>query len=244
MRNVVTIGDKSYQYNPNKITKTLTSKLNKVTKTNQFEATHEIKRVYQSIRLRNSLKSYAVKYKAEIKDEPSMFNSYINSYSISNIKLKGLKGLSHLKYQYEKLNTFLSNNPNMKILIAVYVIFEELDDDGEVVGETVKDMRSRRYEVHNSDDLQDTLNNTAADIELQIEQKQLHKSKFRIKGIDKIVINYDRYNPTRGGSYVELPKWIADKKACINIKNEDNKCAKYSIQCDVHKIHEKKTPRK
>ena len=56
LRNVVTIGDKSYQYNPNTITKTLASKLNKVTKTNQFEATHEIKRVYQSIRLRSSLK--------------------------------------------------------------------------------------------------------------------------------------------------------------------------------------------
>jgi hypothetical protein len=97
LRNVVTIGDKSYQYNPNKITKTLTSKLNKVVKTNQFEASHEIKRVYQSVRLSNSLKSYVVKYKAEIKDEPSMFNPHINSYSISNIKLKGLKGLSHLK---------------------------------------------------------------------------------------------------------------------------------------------------
>ena len=44
----------------------------------------------------------------------------------------------------------------MKIFIAVNVIFEELDDDGEVVGEAVKDMRSRRYEVHNSDDLRDT----------------------------------------------------------------------------------------
>ena len=42
LRNVVTVGDKSYQYNPNKITKALTSKLNKLTKTNQFEATHEI----------------------------------------------------------------------------------------------------------------------------------------------------------------------------------------------------------
>ena len=77
----------------------------------------------------------------------------------------------------------------MKILIAVYVIFEELDDDGEVVDEAVKDMRSRRDVVHNSDDLQDTLNNTAADIELQIEQRQLHTSIFRLKRIDKIVIN-------------------------------------------------------
>ena len=130
----------------------------------------------------------------------------------------------------------------MKILIVVYVIFEELDDDGEVVGETVKDMRSRRCGVHNSNDLQDILNNMVADIELQIEQKQLHKSKFRIKGIDKLVIHYDRYNPTRGGSYIALPKWVADKKACVNIKNEDNNCAKHSIQCSVHKIHEKPHP--
>ena len=122
-----------------------------------------------------------MKYKAEIKDEPSMITSYINFYSISNVKLKGLKGLSQLKHQYEKLNTFLSNNPNMKILIAVYVIFDELEDDGEVVGETVKGMRSRRYEVHNSDDLQDTLNHTVADIEVQIEQEQLHKLKALIK---------------------------------------------------------------
>ena len=73
LRTVVTIGDKSYTYNPNKITKTLTSKLNQLTKTTQFEATHEIKRLYQSNILRNLLKLYAGKFKAEIHDEPSMF---------------------------------------------------------------------------------------------------------------------------------------------------------------------------
>ena len=72
----------------------------------------------------------------------------------------------------------------------------------------------------------------------------MKQSKLRPKGIDKIVIHYDRYNPTRGGSYIELPKWIADKKSCINIKNEDNKCAKYSIQCGFYNVHDKKTHNK
>ena len=63
LRNVVTIGDKSYQYNPNNITKTLISKLNKLTKTDKFEGTHEIKRIYKSIRLSNSLKSYVIRKK-------------------------------------------------------------------------------------------------------------------------------------------------------------------------------------
>ena len=51
LRTVVTIGDKSYQYNPSKITKVLTCKLNKLTNANQFEATHEIKQIYHDTRL-------------------------------------------------------------------------------------------------------------------------------------------------------------------------------------------------
>ena len=76
----------------------------------------------------------------------------------------------------------------------------------------MREVRSRRYDIHNSNGLTDTLNNMAADIELQIETRQFDKSKFRVKGIDQVVVHYDRYNPTRGGSYVELPKWIADKQ--------------------------------
>ena len=117
LQNVLTIGDKSYRYNPKNITKVLTSKLNKLTKTDKYKATNEIKRIYSSIRLRNSLKSYAMKNKATITNVKSAFDSYVNSYSITNIKLKHLKGLSYLKYQYETLRPFLIRSPNMKLLI-------------------------------------------------------------------------------------------------------------------------------
>ena len=32
------------------------------------------------------------------------------------------------------------------------------------------------------------------------------------------------YHSLRGSSYIELPKFLRDKKAIVNIKNEDNKC--------------------
>ena len=115
LQNVLTIGDKSYQYNPKHITKILTSKLNKLTKTDKYKATNEIKRIYNSIRLRNSLKSYAIKNKATITNVKSACNSYVNSYSITNIKLKNLKGLSYIKYQYETLRPFLIRSPDMKL---------------------------------------------------------------------------------------------------------------------------------
>ena len=115
LRTVVTIADNSYQYNPKQITKVLTSKLNRLTKTSQFEATHEIKRVYQGVRLRKSLKSYAMKYKVQRTDVESSFNLYANVFTITNIRLKALRGLTYLKYQYDKLNAYLRTNPGMKI---------------------------------------------------------------------------------------------------------------------------------
>jgi hypothetical protein len=60
--------------------------------------------------------------------------------------------------------------------------------------------------------------------------------------LKKNKFNYDKYNPTRGGRCLNLPKWVADKKACINIQNEDNKCFKYSIQCCICKVYEKDHP--
>ena len=64
----ITIDRKAYQYNPKKnISKVLTTKLTELTQTKQFEATHEIKQVYPSVRLQRSqlLKTYAPKLKSQ-----------------------------------------------------------------------------------------------------------------------------------------------------------------------------------
>ena len=79
----------------------------------------------------------------------------------------------------------------MKILIVVYITFEELNEDNEVVNEVIHEIRSRRYDIYNSSDLQDTLNSMVGDIELQIETRQL-QSKCRVKVIGEIVTHQDR----------------------------------------------------
>ena len=56
----------------------------------------------------------------------------------------------------------------------------------------------------------------AGDIELQIENQQFHESNLRVHGIYKISIQYDRYNPTRGGSYIKLPECIKNLKKCMH----------------------------
>ena len=117
----------------------------------------------------------------------------------------------------------------MKMLVQV----DALSDQGETVT-----FKSRRFEVLNTADIQASLDNMAGDIEHQIESAPLKTSNISITQITKITVHYDKYNPTRGGSYIELPKWVSLKNACINIKNEDGQCFKYCVQCSVFKLHE------
>ncbi len=59
------------------------------------------------------------------------------------------------------------------------------------------------------------------------------------------IINIDfklgEYKPFSRPSYVEQPKWIFNKKATVNIKN-DQKCFKYCLQYHKHKNESKKNP--
>ena len=117
--------------------------------------------------------------------------------------------------------------------MEVLIFVDALNDQGETITFTI-----RRYEVLNTADIQETLHHMAGDIEYQIEN-----SKYAIiMKTTKQTVHYDKYNPTRGGIYIELHKWVSSKKACINIQNEDTKCLTCCVQCSVFKLYDKYNP--
>ena len=48
-----------------------------------------------------------------------------------------------------------------------------------------------------------------------------------------------KYEPLGGSSYIPLPKFLAGKKAIINLRNEDDECFKWAITRALNpdKIH-------
>ena len=52
-----------------------------------------------------------------------------------------------------------------------------------------------------------------------------------IKGIELKIYDYD---VIAGGTYIELPKKIKNKRACINVHNKDNMCFKWAILSALH----------
>ena len=79
-------------------------------------------------------------------------------------------------------------------------------------------------------------------IETRILEMALYQSGLMIVKVESIHIMYNKYNPTRAGQYIKLPKWIKSKRACINIQNKDEKCFKYCVYCAYHNIYENKHP--
>ena len=71
-------------------------------------------------------------------------------------------------------------------------------------------------------------------IKTQIEHPALPKSGFTIDHIMHLDIDFHQLELTLGGSYIELPDWIASKKAVINPKNNDEECFKWANIASLH----------
>ena len=59
-------------------------------------------------------------------------------------------------------------------------------------------------------------------------------SNFVFESVDLLSYHIHKTSLKRGNSYIKSPEWIANKKATINPKNEDNRCFQYSIIVALH----------
>jgi hypothetical protein len=98
----------------------------------------KLKQIYKNIVNINAKRvtsSYASKFKASIIQEVSALKKYTNVISISGIKLKGLKGLSYIRYQYELIKDYMKKFHSLKLLTDVTFRVsknaEELTDEQE-----------------------------------------------------------------------------------------------------------------
>ena len=61
------------------------------------------------------------------------------------------------------------------------------------------------------------------------ELKIIKGSDFVFESVDLMDYKLHRVHLKRGGSYIKSPKWLENKKATINPKNDDDKCLRWSI---------------
>ena len=60
-------------------------------------------------------------------------------------------------------------------------------------------------------------------------QENMSGSDFVFDGVNFLYYDFNKISISRGGSYINSPKWLKDKKSTINQKNNDNKCFQYAV---------------
>ena len=93
---------------------------------------------------------------------------------------------------------------------------------------------TRAYRVHNENDIDNAINNAIEEFQNRIELFNERGSGYVVQRVNNIELAFNQMNPLQAGSYVELPKFIKDKHACINVKNKDNKCFMWSVLSALH----------
>ena len=181
--------------------KKLTKQLEKKTK----EAVEEHKRIFTP------------------KKEASAFKSYTNQYVIN-----GVEGYGPLKFLNEAkpaiINIFNSNR-NIKTILYLHVLMSQ--------GETMKEFafHSKGLKlILEGTDLNEIYDEMVDEIEEEIQKAQeAEGSGWQFEKVIKLVLHTTRWDPINAGSYIELPTALKNKKAIINMKNQDEKCFMWCV---------------
>ena len=60
-------------------------------------------------------------------------------------------------------------------------------------------------------------------------QEKMKGSDFAFDGVNYLYYDLNKLSISKGGSYIDSPKWLKDKKSTINPKNNDYKCFQYAV---------------
>ena len=81
-----------------------------------------------------------------------------------------------------------------------------------------------------------------AEIERRIEKWTREGSGWTVTKVLTVYLDFAKYTPLKGSSYIELPKYLQTKKAIVNVKNQDNECFKWALLSALHPVEHGRNP--
>ena len=156
--------------------------------------------------------------------EASAFRSYTNQYVMSNTNL-GLGPKEFLEHAKPPIINIFNSNRNIKTMLYLHVIMSQ--------GERMKKFAFHSkglkliLEGTNEEDIYDEM---VEEILEEIDKtRDAEGSGWRFEKVEKLVLHTTRWDPVSAGSYMELPQKLKNRKAIINMKNQDDKCFMWSV---------------
>ena len=156
--------------------------------------------------------------------EASAFRNYTNQYVISNKNLS-LGPDKFLEYAKPPITNIFNSNRNIKTILYLHVEMTQ----GEREVKFAFHSKGLKLILEGTDE-NEIYDEMAVEILEEIDKaRDLEGSGWKFEKVIKLVLHTTRWEPVNAGSYIELPQELKNKKAIINMKNQDNKCFMWSV---------------
>ena len=117
-------------------------------------------------------------------------------------------------------------NENTSVKVNFHFECEHTNALGEFADKNFKTMSVPIYEETNLDSF---IGKAFSKLGKEMTEHSMKKSGWSFNKINNFQIRINKFKPLRGHGFIALPKAIADRKAVINVQNDDEMCFKYAI---------------
>ena len=159
------------------------------------------------------------------RQEASAFNNYINQYVINGSDR--YDGISFLREAKAGIISILEKNRGSKVILYFNCVMSKEGNGG-----TIK----RNFYFHSAiklilegTDVEEVFNEMVDEIEALIQQAEGEGSGWVLESIISVVLHTANWDPLNAGSYIDLPAFLKNKNAIINMKNQDHECFKWCV---------------
>ena len=156
-------------------------------------------------------------------------NNYLEYMNNGNNSLSVNEYLELIKpYLYDLINVYKAKGEWKLQLSAEISFVSQKPDSNEIL---ILYTRSTPEEIITGCETEEATENVIMQLLQKYQdnlQNKMKGSDFIFNGINYLYYDLNRTAISKGGSYIESPKWLKDKKCTINQKNTDNKCFQYA----------------
>ena len=166
------------------------------------------------------------------REHKTAIKGYFKTFRVNGID--GMDEKTFMRSVKSRVIDLIKSKGSIKVKLILTVRFTKENPTTGNIDINVYSFASKMEIVTESTDLSDLYNTMSDKIFELIQNFNNRGSGWQFDRVEHLDININPYNPLSASSYIELPGKLAEKKAIINVKNEnDNECFKWAVTSAV-----------
>ena len=160
--------------------------------------------------------------------EASAFKNFTNQYVIKGVS--GYDPITFLKDARPAIINIMNSNRNIKVMLYLNCLMKRIDSDGFTTKKQFAFHSKNNKIILESTDEYEIYQEMIDEIEEEIQKvEEAVGSGWIFMEVENLTLHISKWDPVNAGSYIDLPETLKNKKAIINMKNEDNECFKWCV---------------